>query len=75
MEGQCVQKVTEMTKRTQCRVADTDECVARESCITKRQQETGQGPKQFSAITLFVQGRLIQSTRNRQLVSYTWTQY
>ena len=75
MEGQCVRKVREMTKCTRCCVVDTDECVARESCITMRQQETGQGPKEFTAITLFIQGRLIQSTRNRQLVSYTWTQY
>ena len=41
MEGWCVRKVIEMTKCTRCCVADTDERVARQSCVTMRQHETG----------------------------------
>ena len=41
MEGWCVRKVTEMNKCTQHCVADTDECVARESCVTVSQHKTG----------------------------------
>lgn len=41
VEGWCISKVTEMTKCTQCCVADTHECVARQSCVTMRQHETG----------------------------------
>ena len=72
VEGWCVRKVTEMTAHSAVLLIPMSVWQGR---AVSPWDNTRQGPEEFTVITLFIQGRLIQSTRNRQLFSYTWTQY